>query len=458
MQRRDRNRLSRRLVLRGVLASGVAVAVPLPRLVGMMNGNGTAYAAGEPLPKRFGTWFFGNGIIPERWIPAKIGAGSEWELSPSLVPLQDVKPWLSVITGLAIKFPNIAAHKSMPAAALTGHQSAADVTAPSIDQVIAPLISPKELDYPTGIHVGISNHTGAGALDFNISFNGPNAPNHPEYDPVALFKKLLSFSGPAPMATGPDPALLRRKRVLDAVLENAKSLRARLGTEDQARLDHHLEGIDQLQKQLVDQSTATKPMTTAMLVDPDMAYPDRGAIGEITRKRGAAFSDLLVFAMAADLTRVFSYVFTCAACHGSYKAAGLDDVTFHEDYGHRLSKKGEPYATEGFHTGILYAMSTLADLGAKLKATPDGAGNLLDNSCTYVTSCTSESKSHSGADFPLMVLGKGSGTLKTDQHIRMPGDNVSKVPFTLLTAMGGTATEFGKDEGLVKDVVPQLLA
>jgi len=87
-----------------------------------------------------------------------------------------------------------------------------------------------------------------------------------------------------------------------------------------------------------------------------------------------------------------------------------------------------------------------------------GAGNLLDNSCIYVTSCTSESKSHSGADFPLLVLGKGAGTLRTDQHIRMVGDNVSKVPFTLLKAMGSTATSFGKDQAMVNAVIPGLLA
>src|SRR6266581_303045 len=100
MQRRDRNRLSRRLVLRGMLAGGVSIALPLPRLGGMLNGNGTAYANGDPLPR-----FFGNGIIPDRWIPTKIGSGADWDLSPSLAPLQDVKPWLSVITGLEIKFP-----------------------------------------------------------------------------------------------------------------------------------------------------------------------------------------------------------------------------------------------------------------------------------------------------------------------------------------------------------------
>ncbi len=56
-----RNGISRRTVLRGVLAGGISVAVPLPRLGAMLNGNGTAYADGMPLPTRFGFWFFGNG-------------------------------------------------------------------------------------------------------------------------------------------------------------------------------------------------------------------------------------------------------------------------------------------------------------------------------------------------------------------------------------------------------------
>src|SRR5882672_12665600 len=96
----SRTIISRRMVLRGMLGGGAAVAVPLPRLAGMLNNNGTAYAAGGALPIRFGTWFFGNGIIPDRWVPSRTGIGNSWTLSEQLAPLQDVKPWLSVITGL----------------------------------------------------------------------------------------------------------------------------------------------------------------------------------------------------------------------------------------------------------------------------------------------------------------------------------------------------------------------
>ncbi len=443
--------LSRRTVLRGVLG-GAAIALPLPRLLAMLNDNGTAYAAGTALPRRFGTWFFGNGIIPDRWVPAKTGKAADWELSASLQPLAGVKDWLSVVSGLSLKVPNTMAHKTMPAAALTGAQAVkdGDVQLPSIDQLIAPLLG-KDVVFPTGLHVGISNTTGAGALDFNVSFNGANAPNHPEYSPTKLFQSLLQYSS---NTKGPDPTLLRRKRVLDAVAEDAKALRARLGTEDQQRLDRHLTGIGELQNQIAEQSM---PHSCGTLSDPDALYKDRGADGAITRKRGQAFADLLVFALACDLTRVFSYVFTCAACHGSYADAGLDNVTFHEDYGHRLSPKGLAYATEGFHTGILFAMSNLADLMTRMRDTPDGAGNLLDNSCIYVTSCVSESQSHSGKDYPLLVLGKGGGALLSDQHVRYPDDNVSKVPFTLLKAMGSSESAWGKDEARVDQTLPDLL-
>src|SRR5881394_3003855 len=85
--------LPRRIFLRGMLAGGVSVAVPVPRLIGMLNDNGTAYAAGGALPVRFGTWFFGNRIIPELWVPTNTGVGDNWTLSDELAPLQDVKPW-----------------------------------------------------------------------------------------------------------------------------------------------------------------------------------------------------------------------------------------------------------------------------------------------------------------------------------------------------------------------------
>jgi hypothetical protein len=440
-------------MLRGALAGGVTVALPLPRLAGMLDGNGTAFANGKALPVRFGTWFFGNGIIPARWNPTSTGTGAAWTLSEALTPLLEVKPWLSVISGMQNMLPNAYPHKSMAAGALTGAQAvdAGDVQLPSIDQLIAQRLP--ALSYPSGLHLGLSNVSNNGTLDLCVSFSGPNQPNWPDYSPASVFQKLVPFSS---KTTGVvDPSLLRRKRILDAVKDDARALGTRLGAEDRIRLERHLDGVNELQQRLVALAT---PQSCGMPTDPDVAYPTRGPDGSITRLRNQAFADLLVFAMTCDVTRVFTYMFSCPGSHGSYVDAGLDDVTFHADYGHRASPRGVAAATEGFQTGVIYAMTGLSDLLVRMKNTPDVTGTLLDNACIYVTSCVAESQFHGATDYPLLVAGHAGGTLKGDIHYRGYKDNVSLVPFTLLQAMGTQPTSFGMDLGLVSNGIPELLS
>ncbi len=449
-----RNGISRRTVLRGVLAGGASVIIPLPRLGGMLNGNGTAYANGTPLPVRFGFWFFGNGIIPSRWVPNATGVGSAWTLSEELAPLLEVKPWLSVVTGMDVKVPDSAAHASFPACALSGaNNGQKTMLLPSIDQVVAQLIG-GGTTFPTGIPIGIGNSSGGTALGDIMSFSGVNQPNPPYFSPTTVFQKLVQFASTS-SPTPPDPELLRRQMVLDAVTTEANALRAKLGTEDQQRLDRHLQGIQQLQTQIM---RAQGPKVNGTLVDPDKAYPNRGTDGSLTRARCQAFNELLVFALSTDLTRIFGYTFTPPASFQSYADCGLGTGGFHGDYGHRQSPKGPAYATAGMNTGVRFAMTNLADLLTSMKNTPDGASTLLDNAVVYTTSCTSESQTHSPLDFPLLVSGKGGGKLKGDQHIRLVGDNTTKVLYSIYQLFGGTAPTFGLAEGQVSSGVPELLA
>src|SRR5882757_10072277 len=210
--------IDRRMVLRGMLAGGVSVAVPLPRLGAMLNGNGTAYAAGGPLPVRFGTWFFGNGIIPARWVPTRTGVGDQWTLSEQLEPLIQVKPWISVVTGLNMKSADVAAHQSHPIQALTGAQTGSGIVQlPTIDQVIG-AVTNTSATYKNGLHVGICSTNGATGQGLNLSFNNPSAPNPPELSPAKFFATLVKYATPASgPAKAPDPELLRRRMVLDAI-------------------------------------------------------------------------------------------------------------------------------------------------------------------------------------------------------------------------------------------------
>ncbi len=130
--------LNRRMLLRGMLA-GSAVGVGLPALEIFLNGNGTAYAADSAFPQRFGLFFWGNGIVPDFWVPQ--ATGTAWELSPTLAPLAGVKDVISVISGTSILLDNNYPHWSGAAGILSGGKppESANNTfyEPTIDQVIA---------------------------------------------------------------------------------------------------------------------------------------------------------------------------------------------------------------------------------------------------------------------------------------------------------------------------------
>ena len=189
-------RLSRRTVLRGALATGAAITVPLPVLDIMLNGNGTAFAGGTAASRRYCTWFFGNGILPPLWNPAVTGTGSAWSMSQELMPLAPYKHWLTVVSGLQNKVGNASPHPMGSAASTTGASvSNNSAMAMSIDQIVAGREQGGEL-HVAG--VGCSNATPNGPENtlHTCSHRGPNAPNYPEFDPHAVLHPDLHRRAP----------------------------------------------------------------------------------------------------------------------------------------------------------------------------------------------------------------------------------------------------------------------
>src|ERR1041384_932755 len=102
--RMNRKALDRRTVLRGILATGAAVTIPLPLLEGMLNTNGTALAqTGPAVAPLYVRWFFGNGSLRGLWKPTNAGSGTAWTLSSQLQPLSALKSYLTVVSGLENK-------------------------------------------------------------------------------------------------------------------------------------------------------------------------------------------------------------------------------------------------------------------------------------------------------------------------------------------------------------------
>jgi hypothetical protein len=99
--------------------------------------------------------------------------------------------------------------------------------------------------------------------------------------------------------------------------------------------------------------------------------------------------------------------------------------------------------------GVVYTMECLATLVKGMKDITEGSGTLLDNSLVYATSCCSWGKVHAFDEWPVLLLGKGGGTVKGNQHVRAQGENLSKVLFSIAKLMGTNLTSLGDNVGLV---------
>lgn len=432
-----KTRLDRRTLLRGVLA-GAAVSVGLPMLEVFLNTNGNALASGAPMPKRFGIFFWGNGNLPDRWVPSKVG--ETWDLSPQLQPLTAVKNDITVVSGMKVYTGNGVPHGSGPAGMLTGapllNSDVDSFSAPSIDQVIASAIGGETRFRSLEVSVERTTHS--------LSYNSPFSMNPAEFSPKTLFDRLFGEDFTLPGTTPKiDPKLALRRSVLDAISDDAKRLQSKLGKADQTRLEQHFENIRGLEQRL--KKFEENPPNLAACAYPPTPlneYPDidgRPALSDISR----AMSDIMALALACDQTRVFSHWFSVSVGNVLYP---------HATSGHHQLTHDEPGEQPQVFEIINYILTEFAYLLSALRSVQEGDGTLLDNCAVLGTTDCSYCKSHSVEEYPIIIAGSAGGALKKGIHFRsVASENTSKVLLTLARAMGLPMSSFGADAGLVSD-------
>ena len=443
--------LERRTILKGVLATGAAVSIPLPLLEIMLNGNGTAYAqTGTPVPPLFVMWFFGDGTLPGLWKPATAGTGSSWSLSPQLQALSGVKSYLTVISGLTNTLVvGGREHPTGSAGATTGGPLSGNaVTGPSIDQVVAKSIS---AGAPfSSLEVGVTPATPNGPEDSlaTVSHRGPNAKNVADYDPKSVFSRLFTGTPTTPTTVDQATKLAAvRKSVLDAVLSDGAALEKRLGAADKQRVEKHLASIRGIEQRLVTTPTGGMPPAT-MCTSVTAPTTGKDTNSEAPPAVNSAMTDLSMLALACDRTRVLSLVFSLPAAHVYYRHLGANmNADFHDTICH--GDPGDQSNQPRVDTGVHYVMSCLSEFLTKMQATAHGASNLLDQSLVFVTSDTAWGKIHTNTEWPVLLAGKAGGKLQGDGHYNFPGDNLSKALLTVAQIMGSTATSFGGGAGAV---------
>lgn len=430
-------KLPRRTLLRGLLG-GAAVSVGLPMLEVFLNNNGDALASGNPLPKRFGIFFWGNGVLETDWAPDK--TGPTWEPSALLAPLAPLRSEISIVSGMKVYTGNTIPHGSGPSGLFSGapllSEDVDSFTAPSIDQIIASAIG--------GSTRFRSIEAGVQKTNRCMSFNGPHSMNPPECSPLALYERLF-LDGFVPPGSGPkvDPKIALRRSVLDAVGADAKRLQGRVGAADKARLEQHFEGIRALELQL--KKIEENPPNLAACKAPDSPGPDIADVDGRPQLAASsrAMARLLAMACACDLTRVFSLWFS----------RPVNNLLFPDaPAGHHQLTHDEPDEQPQVFQILQYIFGEMNAFLQEFASINEGDSSLLDNCAILCTTDCSYARAHLVENYPILIAGSAGGALKKGMHYRsVASENTSKVILSLARGMGLDLASFGTDAAMVTE-------
>jgi len=439
-----RKAIPRRTVLRGL---GATVALPL--LDGMMPAF-AGPAAAAVLVRRFGVVYVPHGAVMANWTPS--GSGAAFELSPILTPLKPYRDQMLIVTGLdhtpAAQLPGEpgGGHGRIGGAFLTGVHAkpteGADFEAgTSIDQIAA-----KELGRDTeltSLELGLGSTDFAGACDAGFScaytstlcWRTPSAPLPMESNPRAVFERLFGDGDTT------DPvvrrARMRRDRsLLDAVVEKISDLQKGLGTKDRSKLGEYLDSVRDVERR-IQKAEAQSARELPVVEQPSGSAP--ASFDEYVR----LMFDLQVLAYQCDLTRVITFMLTPELSARTYPEIGVPEphhaLSHHQNRTENLDKLTK---LQTYHAGLLsYYL-------AKLAATPDGDGSLLDHITLLYGSGMSDSNVHDIHGLPIVLIGGGSGRLKGGRHVTYaPGTPLTNLYLTILNTLGVPVERIGDSNG-----------
>jgi len=397
--------LSRRTMLRGM---GVAAALPL--LDSML-------PAQTPLAKptvRLGFVYLPHGAIMNQWTPAAEGTG--FEFSPILKPLEPLRDYVNVISGLGHKAADTTAvHSLSPTTWLSGVRpkptqgvdAFAGVTA---DQIAAQQIGQDSL-LPSLELATEDNSALIGACDRDygciymntLSWRTPTTPLPMEINPRKVFERLFGVGGSAEERAA---RIQEDRSILDQITVDAGALQKTLGAKDRAMVGDYLESVREIERRI---QKAGQQQLDSYSELPEAPVGIPYAFEEHIN----LMYDLLALAYQTNVTRVFTFMVAREESNKTYPQIGVHDghhaTSHHQNKPEKIEKLAK---IQSYHIGLF------ARFLEKLKSTPDGDGSLLDHSVLLYGSNMSNSNVHNHFPLPNLLVGGGAGTLKGGRHLR----------------------------------------
>jgi hypothetical protein len=436
--------LPRRTFLRG---AGAALALPwleamLPRSVA----SGAAAVSQKP-PVRMAFLFTPNGVIPSAWEPKEVGAN--YALSATLEPLAPVKQEVLVLSGLSqhrayALGDGAGDHARSASAFLTGAHpyktSGANIrVGVSVDQIAAAKVG-RSTPLPS-LELGIEHGATAGNCDSGyscaysscISWRTPTTPMAKEINPKLVFERMFGSGNVSPQER--EQRNFLRKSILDLVRDDSDRLKQKLGLADRRKMDEYTNGIRELETriELAGQASARRPAgATAPIGIPD----------DFARHVGLMF-DLLALAFQTDMTRVATFMFANEGSNRGYTMVGAKDG--HHALSHH---RNNPEMIAQLKKIDRYLVGHYAAFVARLRSIREGEGTLLDSSMVLYGSGIKDGNAHSHHDLPILLAGRGGGSILPGRHLQLPKETpLNNLFVSMLQRVGAGTQKIGDSTG-----------
>jgi hypothetical protein len=428
--------LSRRTFLRG---SGVTLALPF--LESMLPAQ--TPSAGAVPKTRLSFIFFPHGATMDKWTPATAGEG--FEFTPILKPLEPFREYLNVVSNTYAPMaygPDASAaanHSRSSAVYLSGarpDEGARPVLGTTVDQVAAKAIG-QETPLPS-IELTVEPGGLTSPFKNTISWQTPTSPLPMEHNPQVIFEKLFGDG------TNEAERAARRQQsrsLLDSVVDQVATLKNQLPAGDRGRLAGYLDDVREIERRI---RKAETQMQAAKIEVPDTPTGAPAAFEDHIK----LLFDLQILAFRADITRIATLMLAQELSNATFPATNIRDGF------HNLSHHSNVRANmDRFAEMNAYHHSMFAYFLEKLKATPDGDGNLLDHSLVLWGSGMSDSNQHNHTPLPMILAGKASGALKGGRHVKLAQlTSHANLLLTILHKAGVRAEQIGESTGVISEL------
>jgi hypothetical protein len=433
--------MPRRTFLRAV---GATMALPLLEAM-VPAATPLAKTAARPA-RRLGFVFMPMGCDQSRWTPP---GDTLDQLSPILSSLAPVREHVTAITNLELKNAYPGSHATSNSAFLSAAKAKLTESTDyylgmTVDQIAAQHIGQQtqlpslELSMDIMQVVGQCDNGYACVYQNNLSWSSPTTPLPAEAHPRIVFESLFGEGGT--MAER-QAALRKKASLLDWFNEDIARLNRKLGPGDRARVSQYLDTVREVERRI---QKAEADAVDHPLRDLDRPVGVPAAYADHAR----LMFDLQVLALQGDVTRVIAFQLARETSNRTYPEIGVPDPH------HPLSHHGNDPAKIARMAKInQFHVSLFSEFIAKLKATKEGDGTLLDNTLYLYGSGIGNPNVHDHTNLPILVAGGAATGMKGGRHIKYANPiPLANLHLTLLDKVGVHLEKFADSNGKMDEL------